>query len=601
MSARLMRRLRRQIVVGRHRTRIGLWLLADTLRFSRWHSLRIVLTELAGIAVRYGSLGLLYVFIHALQRMEPVHLPLMGGIELPVREFFTIGVLAGVLLMSLGNVLQFRVRLDAVQMAEHYERFCGRRVLALASRLPSPKASWATRMAGRESVNLFFAYSRTCGFVTRQIILLLPSFAGLLVGCIILLVLDAPTTLLLALFAALVILAQYPLNNVSAQASSRARHRRRDAMRAVNRLLVRQRTASLPLHENSAILRHLFAKRSEVRRDISLHGDRLRGGEGAVLVSRIGFNLLLGAAMLMIGSGIIAGERSWAEVAVYVAVTRFVLKDFGSIGKFMTGLSRQFGPVEHYIRFVVSAAMADAEPTPAEGPGGPVTLRARDLGGHEDRLVLEPGTVAAVVSRDRNLMPALLLLTHGEPPGQEPGPVFWVDGDLLLEDVPVTANLAMPAGMAAAELEAMAARLAPPDDPVPYRAGWTTRPVSQLPTPPPEWLICALKLAVAERRGAACVAIDAPTFLSLPETWRAAWPGIFTRGPMLVLYRDMLNVGPSGEATALLVEDGRIQVGTRLDPRTRRLLAIRWRRMVERMRVGASRIDDDDDEELADV
>src|SRR4051812_8663827 len=164
MSARLLRRLRRQIVVGQHRTRIGLWLLADTLRFSRWDSLRVVLTELAGIAVRYGSLGLLYVFVHALQRMEPVHIPLQGGIELPLRDFFTAGVLLGVLLMSVGSFLQFRVRLDAVQMAEHYERFCGRRMLALASRLPSPKAAWATRMEGRESVNLFFAYSRTCGF-----------------------------------------------------------------------------------------------------------------------------------------------------------------------------------------------------------------------------------------------------------------------------------------------------------------------------------------------------------------------------------------------------------------------------------------------------
>ena len=50
---------------------------------------------------------------------------------------------------------------------------------------------------------------------------------------------------------------------------------------------------------------------------------------------------------------------------------RYVLKDFGSIGKFMTGLSRQFGPVEHYIRFVRSAALADAEPAQPEGRAGP--------------------------------------------------------------------------------------------------------------------------------------------------------------------------------------------------------------------------------------
>jgi hypothetical protein len=366
-------------------------------------------------------------------------------------------------------------------------------------------------------------------------------------------------------------------------------------MRAVNRLLSRQRTALLPLHEDSPVLRHLFAKRSEVRRDISLHGDRLRGGEGAMLVSRLGFNLLLGAAMLIIGSGIIAGERSWAEVAVYVAVTRYVLKDFGSIGKFMNGLSRQFGPVEQYIRFVRSAALADAEPLPPEGSGGPLVLRARSLQGGDERLALAPGSITALVTRDRNLMPALLLMTHAEVPGRELGPIAWVDGELLMEDVPLTANLALPAGLDPAEIEAAAARMAPADDPVPYRPGWSTRPVSQLPTPPPEWLICALKLALAERRGAACIAIDGPTFQALPEAWRAAWPGIFTRGPLLVLYRELREVGRAGETAAMLVEDGRIQVWAPLDDENRRLLTLRWRRMIERIRAGASQIEEDDE------
>ena len=229
------------------------------MRFSRWESLRLVLMELAGIVVRYGSLALLFLFVHGLQRMEPVHIPGFR-IELPLRDFFTAGVLMGLLLLSLGNILQSQVRLAAVHLAEHYERFCGRRVLALASRLPSAKAIWATRIIGRESVNTFFGYSRTCGFVTRQIMLLLPSFTGLLVGCLILLALDAPTTLLLAILATIVVLAQYPLNNLTAQASAQIRYRRRDALRAVNRLLIRQRTASLPLREDSPILHHLFAK-----------------------------------------------------------------------------------------------------------------------------------------------------------------------------------------------------------------------------------------------------------------------------------------------------------------------------------------------------
>jgi hypothetical protein len=239
--------------------------------------------------------------------------------------------------------------------------------------------------------------------------------------------------------------------------------------------------------------------------------------------------------------------------------------------------------------------MADAEPTPPEGTGGPVVLRARSLPGNDARLVLEPGSAAAVVTRDRNLLPALLLMTHAETQPAEPGPIAWIDGDLLLEDAPLSANLALPVGLAAAEVEAAAARMAPADDPVPYRPGWITRPVSQLPTPPPEWLVCAAKLVVAERRGAVCVVTDGSTAQALPEAWWAGWPGVFTRGPMLVLYRDLREVGPAGETCVLLVDEGRIQLWAPLNDRTRRPLALRWRRMVERIRAGAGRIDEDDE------
>lgn len=592
LPARWLRRLRRQIAVGRHQTRIARWLLGDILRFSRWGSLRVVLTELLGVLIRYGSLGLLYLFVRALQDLEPVlvpaALPLLGGSELPVREFFMLGVIAGVLLMSVGSVLQFLVRLGALRAAEHYERHCGRRLLTLASRLPSPKAAWATRIFGREPVHVFFAYARSCGFVTRQIVLLLPSFASLIVGSVILLLLDATTTLLLALLAAAVFLAQYPLNNLSAQASSRSERRRRDAMRMVARLLVRQRTAAVPLGEGSAVLDRLFAKRGEVRRDISLHGDRIRGGEGALLVSRIGGGVLLGTALLLIGGDILAGQRSWAEVAVYVAVARYVLKDFAAAGKFMTGLSRVFGPVERYIRFVRSAALADPEPLPPACPDGPLRLRVAALAGDAPLLVLEPGSVAAILTRDRQLPLGVLVADHAVAGADGVGPVAWIDPELLAEDAPLLANLAVPAGVDPRTIEAAAVRMAPPDDAVPYRAGWLRRTMAELPTPPPDWLICALKVAVAARRGASCLAIESRTLEALPAAARAAWPRVFTAGPLLVVHRDLRLLGQAGEAVALLVDGGRPVGWLPLDKASRPLLMSQFRRLTERARALAA-------------
>jgi hypothetical protein len=599
LPARWLRRLRRQIAVGRHQTRIALWLLKDILRFSRWGSLRVVLTELLGVLVRYGSLALLYLFVHALQDLRPVavppEVPLLGGRELPVRDFFMLGVITGVVLLSAGSLLQFLVRLGALRAAEHYERFCGRRLLTLASRLPSPKAAWASRIFGREPIHIFFGYARSCGFVTRQIVLLLPSFASLIVGSVILMLLDATTTLLLALLAAAVFLAQYPLNNLSAQASSRLERRRRGAMRLVSRLLIRQRTAAVPLGEDSPVLDRLFAKRGEVRRDISLYGDRIRGGEGALLVSRVGGGVLLGAALLLIGGDILEGRRSWAEVAVYVAVARYVLKDFASAGKFMSGLSRVFGPVERYIRFVRSAALADPEPPLPAQSGGPLRLRVAALAGDEPGLALEPGQAAALLTRDRQLPLGVLVVDHAA--GQV-GPVAWIDAELLAGDAPLLANLAVPAGVSPRAIEAEAARMAPPDDAVPYRAGWLRRTVAELPTPPPDWLICALKVAVAARRGACCLAVESHTFQALPPAARTAWPEIF-KGPLLIVQRDLRLLGQGGERVALLAEGERFIGWLPLggEATSQRLLATQWRQMGRRAKPAALRLDDEELEE----
>jgi ABC-type multidrug transport system fused ATPase/permease subunit len=586
--ARWLRRTRRLAALGRHQTRIGLWLLRDILRFAPGDALRVVATEFLGIAIRYGSLGLLYVFVNALQDLQPVQIPpavpLLGGGALPLRDFFAFGVLTGVVLMSGATLLQFLVRLAALRLAEHYERFCGRRLLALASRLPSPKAAWATRIFGREPLHVFFAYARTCGFVTRQIVLLLPSFVSLLAGCAILLVLDAPTTLLLAGLAALVFLAQYPLNNLSAQASSRAERRRRDAMRQVSRLLTRQRTAAVPLTEDGAVLERLFAKEGQLRRDISLYGDRIRGGEAALLVARLGGGVLLGIAILVLGGGILTGERSWAEIAVYVTVARYVLKDFAAAGKFMSGLSRQFGPVERYIRFVRSAALADLEPPAPARPEGPLRLRVPELAGAAPELALEPGSVAAVISRDPQLPLGALVAAQAEAGPGGLGPVAWIDAELLAPDAPLVANLAVPAGTDLRAVERDALRLAPAQAGLAYPPGWLLRTVAELPTPPPDWLICALKVAVAARRGASCLAAEAGSLLALPEAARRGWAELFPDGPLLVLHRDLQRVGQAGESVALLAEDGRLSGWLRLGPATRRTLALSFRALVERAR-----------------
>jgi hypothetical protein len=276
-----------------------------------------------------------------------------------------------------------------------------------------------------------------------------------------------------------------------------------------------------------------------------------------------------------------------------------VLKDFGAIGKFMTGLSRHFGPVERYSRFVRSAALAEAAPALPQRRLGPLVLRARSLAGTPGPLVMPPGSAAAVLTRDRRPALGVLLMDHAETEGQRLGPVAWIDGEILLEDAPLLANLAWPGELDAAEIEAEAATFAPPDDPVPYRPGWSHRPLPQLPAPPPEWLVCALKVVVASRRGACCLAIRGEVLQALPEAWREACRRSFTGGPLLVLHRDVRSLGQAGETAALLVGGGQIIGWLPVTADNHKELAAQLRRMVERTRAGGGGGEPLEEEELA--
>jgi hypothetical protein len=207
-----------------------------------------------------------------------------------------------------------------------------------------------------------------------------------------------------------------------------------------------------------------------------------------------------------------------------------------------------------------------------------------ELGGAAAELALAPGSSAAVITRDRQLPVGALVAQHAAAGPGGIGPVAWIDPALLAPDAPLAANLAVPAGAELRAIERDALRLAPPDATLAYPPGWLLRTAAELPAPPPDWLICALKVAVAARRGASCLAAEVGTVLALPEaSWRR-WGELFPDGPVLVLHRDLQRVGQAGESVALLAEDGRLTGWLPLGPATRRALALSFRAMVERAR-----------------
>ena len=252
-------------------------------------------------------------------------------------------MIVGVVLLSLGSLLHFLVRLSALRAAEHYERFCGQPPARAGQPPAEPEGGLGlAHLRSRAAACLLRLSPGAVASSPGRSSCCLPSFTSLILGSIILaLVLHAATTLLLALLAAAVFLAQYPAQQPvgPGQLALGAAAARRDAHGGA--AAGPQRTAAVPLGEDSAVLDRLFAKRGEVRRDISLYGDpasvAARGrcsspGSAATYCSV--------PRCLLIAGDVLAGERSWAQVAgLCRGPAADVLKDFASASKFMSGLS----------------------------------------------------------------------------------------------------------------------------------------------------------------------------------------------------------------------------------------------------------------------
>jgi ABC-type multidrug transport system fused ATPase/permease subunit len=566
----------RQIGQSVRHARVTAWLLRDFFGFLGWGGLPIVLAGAASVAVKFGAAGLLYLFVDALAGQHTVQVPGLTDLNIDLRDFFVVGVVVGLLLMAVSTLLQFQVRLSAIRAAREYEEFSTRRFVALVSGLPHRDAGWANEVYKTEPLQGFLGGIRSAAMVVRQVTRLLPSLASFVLGCILLVWLNPTSTAALAAVALVVMAAQYPLNNRAAHASTKSQGHRREASRRLGQLFGQLRQAPVPLAPDGAVLNALFERRGALRRDMKSFSRRADGGVFALMVSRLGTHLLLGMVLLTLGLDIIAGRQTWASVAAYVAIVQFTLRDFLSIGKLLSGVSRFFGQVDRYMRFIRSAAPAIQ---PAATPSAVVTSAAATSAGRE------PGAPAGATRKVPTLaVPSMdgarPTFTPAEgsvvalfaPPGSPPFATLFLDavdatpGEIRLpagidatifdRRIPLVENVALPASADQPAIEQLVSRFAPPAT-RPPRPGWLMRTPGSFRDGVPDWLVAALKVVAARQRGFGCLVIQAGLLAELPPTWHAACREMLDGGVLYVLHTGAATIGRFEETAALIADSER--------------------------------------------
>jgi hypothetical protein len=536
--------------------RTAAWLLGDLKAFVRWRLLAIVAAGIGHIVTKFAAAGVIYLGVHSFSG-EPAALPWPGLPALHGAPLLALLIAAGVALLGAAALLRYEARRQCLRLTRRYLEFCMRRAVAIASRLPDPRAPEASRLIGQDVPHLFLGYGRVCGLASQQLLRLAPTFASFLAGCAVLLWLDAGLTALLALFALLSLIVQYPANNRAARASHDWERGRREAGRRMAQAFSLPRRDRAPLDPASPALDAVF-RAPVVRGTLDSLIARILAGEKADLVSRVGSGVLLGGVIFIVGADILEGSRTWAGVAAYLAAVRFTLTDFVSVSRLASGLNRYHAQIERYRQLVVGSRAALAMPPPGEAR---LPLRLR-LPGRVDpgaRLALEAGAAISVMLTPHTgtALGYLLMRAIHLDKGQRYVPPLELDDAPLDPELPLRGNFALPGDVAEEGLaEALAAFTPTSVRPLELAPGWLDRPPAA--TELPRWALRALRVLAATARGAPLASIGAPLFAQLPEVWRQACRRQLARSALLIVHRDLTHVGQFGEQAAILCDGRRL-------------------------------------------
>jgi hypothetical protein len=533
------------------------WLIRDFFDVARWQVLPVIGCGFAHIGLKFAAMGAIYLCVSALSQGTSVAIPGLPFLSPKTPEFIIMSVGAGVALLIGTAFFRYQVRRRSISLGRHYEEYCARRIVLLASRLPHPRAGVANSIVRAGGLRPFPGYARAGGMAARQLTQLLPAFASFVAVALALLWMDAGLTVLLAGLAAVAVLAQYPANHRVAAASKVLEGTRRAAGRRYRALFRRLHCDPVPLAPDGAIVDQLF-RSGHVRDNIDSLSARAAEAEQAALVSRISSSLLLGAALVLLGIDIVEGERTWAEVVTYAAAVRFALSDFVSVSKIASSLTKYHAQIMKHREFVVDAlpCLRSARQESAE-INWPIELELGGLHDPDATLTMQRGDVLALVAPGRARY-ALPVLFDGLIDGREGdrGRYFPVllDSSLLVPDLELRANFGLPPDLGEAAIEPALAPFAPEGEDLSFvQPGWLDCPLEldQLP----HWLLNALHVLAVRARHRPLVAMDLSQFAAMSRPWREACRAALAESVLILIHSRPNSIGKHGERAAI-VSDG---------------------------------------------
>jgi hypothetical protein len=524
---------------------------------ARWKVLPVIGCGFTHIGLKFAAMGAIYFCIQALSQDAPVAIPGMAFLSPKSPEFILLSVAAGVALLIGTAFFRYQVRRRAIDLGRHYEEYCARRIVLLASCLPDPRAAVANSIVRAGSLHRYPSYGRFCGMAARQLTQLLPTFASFLAVSLALLWMDAGLTVTLAGLAAVAVLAQYPANHRVAIASKVLEGTRGVAGRRYRTLFRRLHSDPTPLAPDGTILDQLF-RSGYVRDNIDSVSARAAEAEQAALVSRVSSSVLLGAALILLGIDIVQGERTWAAVVTYAAAVRFALSDFVSVCKIASGLTKYHAQITKHREFVIDAlpCLRNARQQPAE-ISWPIELHLPGLHDAGATLAIQPGDVLALVApgRARYALPLLFQDVIGRHDGHESQyvPVL-IDSSLLVPDLELRGNLSMPPDLGEAAIECALAPFVPEGEDLGLaQPGWLDGPLELDQLSP--WLLTALHVIAVRVRRRPLVAMDLAQFAAMSPRWRDACRATLAESALILIHSRPNSIGKHGER-ATIVCDG---------------------------------------------
>jgi hypothetical protein len=541
---------------GRYARATG-WLIRDFLSFARWRSLAVLASGGGQVATKYAAVAVVYFLVAFISDRQKLDFFLMDRLPADDRIIYVVGLVLGLGLLTSSNLLRYLVRRGAIRLGRDYEVWCVRRIFAGASHLPDSRAPAASKSFLSEGMHLYGFYARQCGMAARQIVGCLPSTVSLFIGASVLLWLDAGLTILVAGLSLAAVVAQYPANNRSAKTSERWEMSRRPAQLHVLRGFERLQDAPLFLRPRDPLLNTFFTDPRWVA-NLDAFSARALYGEQVTLTSRVGSSVILGVLLLLLGLDLLAGQRTWAEVAVFLGAAKFVLGDFIQVSKLLSSATRFHAQVERLQAFLAASSRLVRRPGPATAQASAdISLNVPHLHeGEAAHLSVPAGTRLALLQPRLGVASPAAMVFGAIAEGQASagaGPIR-ISAELFEPQAPLRPLL-----MVSEEVteEALLAEIRPflteEPDAVLFASGWLDRPWSGdhgrragLP------VLLALKLVIAVRRDPSFLVIDAALLNAVDERWRAAAAGRLGSTRLIVAARDLGQLGRNGETVLLI-------------------------------------------------